>query len=161
MIVNNLTQYHATSLCTKSLVLVHVVISYDVPVGFVNCNPPPILRLCIALFAVAEGWLLLDIGWFVLFLSKLTITLNAKDICTLLQSEIFHDVLAGMQNKKTTIWICYDNILSRQRHNSIINIDNDVLQNTNVPDYIAYSTNIINIEAKYTDIVKVSCNIIV
>ena len=30
--------------------------------------PPPILRLCIALFAVAEGWLLLDIGWFVLFL---------------------------------------------------------------------------------------------
>ena len=32
---------------------------YDVPVGFVN---PPILRLCIALFAVAEGWLLLDIG---------------------------------------------------------------------------------------------------
>ena len=29
--------------------------------------PPPILRLCIALFAVAEGWLLLDIGWFVLF----------------------------------------------------------------------------------------------
>ena len=38
---------------------------YDVPVGFVT--PPPILRLCIALFAVAEGWLLLDIGWFVLF----------------------------------------------------------------------------------------------
>ena len=29
---------------------------------------PPILRLCIALFAVAEGCLLLDIGWFVLFL---------------------------------------------------------------------------------------------
>ena len=28
---------------------------------------PPHLRLCIALFAVAEGWLLLDIGWFVLF----------------------------------------------------------------------------------------------
>ena len=24
--------------------------------------------MCIALFAVAEGWLLLDIGWFVLFL---------------------------------------------------------------------------------------------
>ena len=33
---------------------------YDVPVGFVI--PLPILRLCIALFAVAEGWLLLDIG---------------------------------------------------------------------------------------------------
>ena len=31
---------------------------YDVPVGFV----PPCLRLCIALFAVAEGWMLLDIG---------------------------------------------------------------------------------------------------
>ena len=30
--------------------------------------PPPILRLNIAYFAVAEGWLLLDIGWFVLFL---------------------------------------------------------------------------------------------
>ena len=32
---------------------------YDVPVGFVL---PPILRLNIAYFAVAEGWLLLDIG---------------------------------------------------------------------------------------------------
>ena len=33
---------------------------YDVPVGF---DPPsPILRLNIAYFAVAEGWLLLDIG---------------------------------------------------------------------------------------------------
>ena len=30
--------------------------------------PPPLLRLNIAYFAVAEGWLLLDIGWFVLFL---------------------------------------------------------------------------------------------
>ena len=37
---------------------------YDVPVGFVT---PPILWLNIAYFAVAEGWLLLDIGWFVLF----------------------------------------------------------------------------------------------
>ena len=32
---------------------------YDVPVGVVA--PPPILRLNIAHFAVAEGWLLLDI----------------------------------------------------------------------------------------------------
>ena len=32
--------------------------------------PPPILRLCIDLFAVAKGWLLLDIGWFVLFLQN-------------------------------------------------------------------------------------------
>ena len=30
--------------------------------------PLSILRLCIALFTVTEGWLLLDIGWFVLFL---------------------------------------------------------------------------------------------
>ena len=29
-------------------------------------------RLCIALFAVAEGWLLLDIGWFVLLLEHVT-----------------------------------------------------------------------------------------
>ena len=33
-----------------------------------NSTPPAILRLCIALFAVAEGWLLLDIGWFALFM---------------------------------------------------------------------------------------------
>ena len=38
---------------------------YDVPVGFVT--PPPHLRQCIAMFAVAEGRLLLDIGRFVLF----------------------------------------------------------------------------------------------
>ena len=31
------------------------------------CYPPPLLRQCNALFAVAEGWLLLDIGWFSLF----------------------------------------------------------------------------------------------
>ena len=29
--------------------------------------PPPHLSQRIALFAVVEGWLLLDIGWFVLF----------------------------------------------------------------------------------------------
>ena len=29
---------------------------------------PPHLRQCIVLFAVAEGWLLLDIGWFALLL---------------------------------------------------------------------------------------------
>ena len=39
---------------------------YDVPVGFVP--RPSLLRLCIALFVVAEGWLLIGIGWFVLFL---------------------------------------------------------------------------------------------
>ena len=31
------------------------------------CNPSPRLRQCIALFAVAKGWLLFDIGWFVFF----------------------------------------------------------------------------------------------
>ena len=41
---------------------------YDVPVGF---EPPLILRLNIAYFTVAEGWLLLDIGWFVLFVTDL------------------------------------------------------------------------------------------
>ena len=51
---------------------------YDVPVGFVN-PPPLILRLNIAYFAVAEGWLLLDIGWFVLFLlNKKCIALKPK-----------------------------------------------------------------------------------
>ena len=36
---------------------------YDVPVGLFSYlySPPPILRLNIAYFAVAEGWLLLDI----------------------------------------------------------------------------------------------------
>ena len=34
--------------------------SYNVPVGFVF--PFPLLKQCIAIFAVAEGWLLLDIG---------------------------------------------------------------------------------------------------
>ena len=33
--------------------------------------PPPHLRKCIALFAVTERWLLLDIGWFVLLLKTL------------------------------------------------------------------------------------------
>ena len=42
---------------------------YDVPVGLVTPTPPP-LRLCISLFAIAEGWLLLNIGWFVLFMNS-------------------------------------------------------------------------------------------
>ena len=49
--------------CTAS----YFVKLYDVPVGFVTPPPPPSFRQCIALFAVAEGWLLLDIRWFVLF----------------------------------------------------------------------------------------------
>ena len=42
---------------------------YVVPVCFVN-SPPPILRLCIALLAVTEGWLLLDIWMICLVLLK-------------------------------------------------------------------------------------------
>ena len=38
---------------------------YDVPVGII---PLPLLRQCMAIFAVAEGWLLLDNRWSVLFL---------------------------------------------------------------------------------------------
>ena len=40
---------------------------YDVPVGFVT---PPYFEAVYAYFAVAKGWLLLDIGWFVLYLRK-------------------------------------------------------------------------------------------
>ena len=40
--------------------------------------PPPILRLNIAYFAVAEGWLLLDIGWFVLFLNHILIFMQKR-----------------------------------------------------------------------------------
>ena len=47
---------------------------YDVPVGFVAPPPPPPhLRHSIALYVVAEGWLLLAIGWFVLFLSTIVV----------------------------------------------------------------------------------------
>ena len=39
------------------------------------CNPLPIVRMCIALLAVAKVWLLLDIEWFVLFLQCLKVML--------------------------------------------------------------------------------------
>ena len=47
-------------------------------------TPPPHLRQCIALFAVAERRLLLDIGWFVLFfLDKFKYTFwYLNDTCT-------------------------------------------------------------------------------
>ena len=60
---------------------------YDVPVGFVTplfwCG-----HWCIALFAVAEGLLLLDIGWFVLFLEikKLRYCCNTTYITIRLQN---------------------------------------------------------------------------
>ena len=47
--------------------------TFDVPVGFVTPK-----RQCIALFAVAEGWLLLDIGWLVLCMSVEAVTLGDK-----------------------------------------------------------------------------------
>ena len=36
------------------------ILCQNYTVGFVT--PPPVVRLCIAYFAVGEGWLLLDIG---------------------------------------------------------------------------------------------------
>ena len=43
----------------------YFVKSYDVPIGFVT---PSYFEAVYCLFTVAEGWLLLDIGWFVLLL---------------------------------------------------------------------------------------------
>ena len=61
-----------------------------VQVSVRGCNPP-ILRLYIAYFAVAEGWLLLDIGWFVLFckLGFVRLSQLAATICinTVLQMQ--------------------------------------------------------------------------
>ena len=42
---------------------------------------PPLLRQCIALFAVAERWLLLDIGWFVLFMYSIVLTIRYNLQC--------------------------------------------------------------------------------
>ena len=64
---------------------------YDFPVGFV---PNPLLRLCIALFSVAEGWLLLDIGWFVLFL-YLYIVANS------LALKVFRQIISVAE------WLCH------------------------------------------------------
>ena len=47
-------------------------ILYDVPVVFAS----PIFRLCIAWFVVAEGLLLLDIGWFVLLFHLIDMTMG-------------------------------------------------------------------------------------
>ena len=63
---------------------------YDVPVGFVT-PPPPILRLCIALFAVVEGWLLLDIGWFVLFFMYISFTFSWKILFPEFTKNAFRD----------------------------------------------------------------------
>ena len=59
---------------SKKLILdyCHISVGYTASyfVKIIWCSrwfcKPPIFRLCIALFAVAEAWLLLDIGWFVL-----------------------------------------------------------------------------------------------
>ena len=72
------------------------------------CNPVPNLRLCIALFAVAEGLLLTDIGWCVLFsylnLSKLdgSWKLNSKGhpscVCLILLEKLFLVALKILTN---------------------------------------------------------------
>ena len=46
---------------------VRCIASYVVKIIWCSRWLVPILGLCIALFAVAEGWLLLKIGWFFLF----------------------------------------------------------------------------------------------
>ena len=51
--------------------------------------PPPILRLNIANVAVAEGWLLLDIGLFVLFLFDVVIYSNNMFIERIVKLKLF------------------------------------------------------------------------
>ena len=55
------------ALCNWLFVLYHPLFLFYY-CSFVLLPPPPQLRQCISLFAVAEWWLSLDIGWFVLFL---------------------------------------------------------------------------------------------
>ena len=47
---------------------------------FVLNPPPPYFEDVYYLFAVAEGWLLLDIGWFVLFFSKDQISEKGREM---------------------------------------------------------------------------------
>ena len=60
------------------------------------CNPP-ILRVCIALFAVAEGWLLLDIGWFILFMIK-------SWRCLSISISMSHDAMLNVSLYVTSQW---------------------------------------------------------
>ena len=65
--------------------------SYFVKIIWCSCwfwTPPPILRLNIAYFAVAEGWLLLDIGWFVLFFQRFGRFITSS------QSSTLHSVIS-------------------------------------------------------------------
>ena len=52
---------------------------------------PPILRMCIALFAVAEGWLLLDIGWYLVLISLVLFlfALSSSFYYTCMHNEVF------------------------------------------------------------------------
>ena len=72
------------------------------------CTHPPFFRLNIAYFAVAEGWLLLDIGWFVLFL------ISKKDIFfySYTSSYVFH-IKHPSFTKCSRVRICF--ILSQQK----------------------------------------------
>ena len=52
-------------------------------------SPPPLLSQCLVLFALAEGWLLFDIGWFVLLLIS-----KARQRKTLLLLSLFYSFLS-------------------------------------------------------------------
>ena len=72
----------------------------DVSVGFV---PPSHLRQCFALFVVAEGWLLLDIVWFVLFLwqmEKLSHSKSEKSI------KVSYFTTSSQSQISFALWIC-------------------------------------------------------
>ena len=68
------------------------------------CNPHHILRLCIALFEVAEGWLLLDIGWFVLFY------------------KIWRHYLSTLKVTTDLYWVAWLNFIRTNRHNMMLNV---------------------------------------
>ena len=71
---------------------------YDVRICFITPPPPPpLLRRCIAFFAVAEERLLLDIGWFVLFLSFAAHKLNP--LTRLSNVHVFPELLDDVADK--------------------------------------------------------------
>ena len=74
--------------------------------------PPPILRLNIANFAVAEGWLLLDIGWFVLFLwFTASLRPSSSKFCLLQQQLLFS--LLNVRNSLATVLKYKERLLRR------------------------------------------------
>ena len=81
---------------------------YDVPVGFVS----QLFRQCIAIFAVSEGWLLLDIEWFVLFVYDVTqvlckmATLKTGKLLFVTYSEKSTSVLEATFDEELWCMIC-------------------------------------------------------